>query len=75
MKKAFALVLLLLTACSPLFSNQEIESDCFLKFNSTPLEIFSSLLFLATVMLFYGLQFMEVIPKIPFLKRIIFKAI
>jgi hypothetical protein len=43
MKKTFILILLLLTACSPLFSNQEIESDCFLKFNSTPLEIFSSL--------------------------------
>ena len=43
LKKVFVLFFLLLTACTPFFSNQEIGSDCFPKYNSTPLEIFSSL--------------------------------
>ncbi len=42
LKKVFVLFLLL-TACTPFFSKKEIESDCFPKYNSTPLEIFSLL--------------------------------
>ncbi|MFT5452941.1 MAG: hypothetical protein ACI9N9_002439 [Enterobacterales bacterium] len=43
LKKVFILFFLSLTACTPFFSNQEIESDCFPKYISNPLDIFSSL--------------------------------
>jgi hypothetical protein len=43
MNKVFLLCLLLLSSCTPLFSEQEIESNCFNKYDTTPLDIFSSL--------------------------------
>ena len=42
MSKLLLLFPLLLCSCTPFFSNQEIESACFVQYDSTPLGVFYS---------------------------------